>query len=344
MLRTAVLTCATAILGFSSVHAQPVVDVRANAATAAVNESGKLINLFGYQRSVVPLDGAYAINRAGDIAGKRGGNAAVYTQGNVVILPGKVGYTNLQAVDIADNGYIVGNGLSAGATRPLFWASMTSQPLDMSALGRITVPTAINSQGVVVGYYYQGSTDDYPRAFRWSMATGMADIAPATTSVSQAFDISETGYIAGMAFYQSIGQQVVRWYPNGAVGRITGPGFAEGTLANGSVYGYTTLWDLKNTATPIGPNTATHAVKRISRTNRMVGFTLGEANGPRAWTTFNNSAALYLPVPAGAIGFANDVNACGTILGSIRLSDGTEQWVTWSKLTCDLLPPVITAQ
>jgi len=47
-----------------------------------------------------------------------------------------------------------------------------------------------------------------------------------------------------------------------------------------------------------------------------------------------------LPVPAGAIeSSAVDVNACGTILGSIKLSLTADQPVMWSRITCDVLPP-----
>jgi hypothetical protein len=70
----------------------------------------------------------------------------------------------------------------------------------------------------------------------------MTPMAPATTSISQAFDIAESGvaesgYIAGLAFYDSIGQQVVRWNLDGSASRITGPGYAERALSNGSVFG-----------------------------------------------------------------------------------------------------------
>jgi probable HAF family extracellular repeat protein len=302
-----------------------------------------LIGRSSYSMSVLPLDAAFAINGAGAIAGRVGGNAAVYTQGTVVLLPGKEGYSALTATDIADNGFIVGHGLSAGHQRGLFWESTTAAPIDMGALGNVVSPRAVNSQGTVVGFYEAGPVG--PRAFRWSRTTGMTDIAPDTTSISQAFDISETGYIAGMAFYQSIGQQVVRWNLDGSASRITGPGLAERALSSGSVFGTgtggATLWTLTGAAIPIVPNPATHVVKQMSAAGRSVGFTLG-GTPPRAWTTKGSNTPLYLPLPAGAIGFANDVNACGTILGSVKLSTNVDQFVIWDRLTCDVLPPVVT--
>lgn len=299
---------------------------------------------FSYSLSVLPLDAAFAINNSGAIAGRTGGNAAIYTQGNVVVLPGKEGYSQLTATDIAENGFIVGSGLSAGDRRGLFWASTTAAPVDMGALGSVVSPMSVNSQGVAVGFYESPPHGVSPKAFRWSLATGMTPMAPATTSISQAFDIAESGYIAGLAFYDSIGQQVVRWNLDGSASRITGPGYAERALSNGSVFGRgmdgSTLWTLKGAAILIGPKPSTHLVKQISSAGRLVGSTIGEPTSPRAWTTWQSSTAQYLPVPAGAIGSsAVDVNACGTILGSIKLSLNVDQPVVWSRITCDVLPP-----
>ncbi|HJU05058.1 MAG TPA: hypothetical protein VJ692_07870 [Nitrospiraceae bacterium] len=295
-----------------------------------------------YSMSVLPLDAAFAINTSGAIVGRVGANAAVYMQGNVVLLPGKEGYSNLTATDIADNGFIVGSGLSAGNRRGLFWSSTTVAPMDMGALGSEVSPMSINSQGVAVGFY-ESPPHLSPKAFRWSLGTGMTPIAPAATSISQAFDISEIGYVAGLAFYDSIGQQVVRWNLDGSASRVN-DGYADRALRNGSVLGRgsggSTVWTLQGTAILIGPKPATHVVKQMSAAGRLVGFTVGEVTSPRAWTTWNSNIPQYLPVPAGAVGSAAvDVNACGTILGTVKLSANVEKPVIWSRLTCDVLPP-----
>lgn len=295
-----------------------------------------------YTMSVLPLDAAYAINGSGAIVGRLGTNAAVYSRGVVTVLPGKAGYTNLTAVDIADNGFIVGSGLSAGYQRGLFWRSATAEPLDIGALGLLTTPKSINSAGTVVGAF-QLTAGSLNQAFRWSLATGMVPIAPATTNQSDAVDISESGYIGGVAWYPQIGQQVVRWYPSGAVGRITGPGLAFRATNDGSIVGQggggATLWNLSNTAQPIGPAPTTHLVKQISSAGRNIGFALLPSIGWRAWTTIGNSASpFYLPAPAGANAFAYDVNGCGAILGSVSLADGTQKAVVWTRIFCDALP------
>ena len=112
-----------------------------------------------------------------------------------------------------------------------------------------------------------------------------ARISPEGTLQSKAFDISETGYIAGLAFYDVIGQQAVRWYPDGRVGRIT-EGVAWRALSDGSVFGNafsggSTLWTLTNTPTLIGPNPATHSVNQMSAVGRLVGDSPGGGPGRR---------------------------------------------------------------
>jgi uncharacterized membrane protein len=306
-----------------------------------------IFNRLSYQMSYVPLDEAFAINNAGAIAGKKGGAAAVYSGGNVIMLPGKAGYTNTIAIDIANNGYIVGSGMSAGHQRALFWASATSPPLDMSALGMFTSPRSINSAGTAVGVFYT-TMAALPQAFRWSMTSGMQQITPSGATTAEANDISETGYIAGQAQYTGIGQQAVRWYPNGQVGRITGPAFAQRAMDSGTLIGRSggvgsVTWDLANTQTPLGPSPGGLYVQQRNSSNRLVGFTFLQPPYGSAWTSINNSAPTYLPMPSGAVASASDVNSCGTILGSVSLPDGSYRPVVWSKFFCDILPP-ITAQ
>lgn len=315
-----------------------------NVASLDTSTSLRVFPALGYSMTEVPLDAAYAINNSGVIAGSVGGQAAVFSAGAVTLLQAPQGYTDVRADDIAHSGRIVGSAISAGHRRLLYWENAQSAGLDIGAIGRLMFPQSINSQGVIVGYYYPTSMDDLPQGFRWSPATGHSVITPWGALQAQPFDISDTGYIAGVAWYSGIGQQAVRWYPNGESGRITGPAYAHRALDDGSVFGIaggigSTLWNLSNTATPIGPAPATHVVRQRSAANRWVGYTLP---GARPWTSVGTGAAVYLPTPAGADGFAHDVNACGTILGSVTVN-GTTRPVYWSKLFCDSLP-IFTAR
>jgi hypothetical protein len=308
----------------------------ASAAPALESRStSAIIFPFGYSRTVLPLDAAFAVNASGAVAGRVAGNAAVYAGGQVILLQGKPGYTNLTAIDISDNGYVVGTGLSAGSLRTLFWSSTSASPLDIGGLGNVMSPRSVNTSGVVVGFYTQGT--GLEQAFRWSPTEGLRSITPSGAIQAQALDGSATGYIAGWAWYTGLGQQAVRWYPDGAVGRVA-DGRAGRAMDNGSIFGNFTLWNLVNTPFNITPS-GNHSVTQIAQgTGRKVGYSFDPVNSWRAWTTINGSAPLYLPLPTGALGFAYDVTPCGGILGSVRLSTGVDQPVLWTKMTCDTLP------
>ena len=232
-----------------------------------------------YSMTVLPLDAAHAMNAAGVIAGASGGNAAIYRDGNVVILAGMAGYTALAATAISDSGIIAGHGLSAGHQRPLFWANETAAPRDMGALGNWVWCRAVNTHGVVVGSFEQRPSQlGQGQAFRWSLADGLRGIAPEQTWLSVAVDISESGYVTGYATYHADGMYAVRWYPDGGIGRIAfGYGqqvFEGGGVAGqgqGAAFGRSTLWSLQNAATLIGPYPTSHIVRHTSRAGRRAG-------------------------------------------------------------------------
>lgn len=305
-----------------------------------------------YSMSVLPLDAAHAMNPAGVIAGTTGGRAAIYRDGTVVLLQGQAGYTGLEATAISDNGIIAGHGQSAGHQRPLFWASETAAPRDMGALTNWVWCRGVNTHGVVVGHFEQRPSQlGQGQAFRWSLTEGLRVIAPEQTSQSIPVDISDSGYVTGYADYQSDGRYAVRWYPDGGIGQIA-RGYAQQVFEDGSVtgqdaattFGRSTRWSLQNAATLIGPYPVSHLVRHTSRTGRRAGFTVGvtETGQTGAWTTARDGdPPVYLPVPAGATGYAHTVSAVGAIMGSVKLAGGQDQYVLWTKLTPDVEPPIL---
>ncbi len=308
-------------------------------------------DLHAYSMTVLPLDAAHGMNALGVIAGTTGGNAAIYRDGSVVLLPGQPGYTGLEATAISDNGIIAGHGLSAGHQRPLFWANETAAPRDMGALSNWTWCRAVNTHGVVVGSFEQRPAQlGQGQAFRWSLADGLRVITPEQTSQSVAVDISESGYVAGYGQYVADARYAVRWYPDGGIGQIA-RGYAQQVFEDGSVagqddattFGRSTLWSHVNAARLIGPFPVSHIVRHTSRSGRRAGFTVGvtETGQTGAWTTARDGdPPTYLPVPPGATGYAYTVSAVGGIMGSVKLSNGQDQYVLWTKLTPDILPPI----
>jgi hypothetical protein len=302
-----------------------------------------------YSMRVLPLEAAYAMNSSGVIAGTTGGNAALYREGNVVVLAGMAGYSGLTATAISDNGIIAGHGQSAGHQRPLYWASETAAARDMGAQDRWAWCYAVNTYGVVV-LEHRPSQQERGRAFRWSLADGLRAIAPDQTLHSVAVDISESGYMTGYGDYVSDGRHAVRWKPDGGIERIAlGYGhqvFEDGSVAGfdaGAAFGRSTLWSPQNAARLIGPYPTSHHVRHTARYGRRAGYTVGvtETGQTGAWTTTQDGEPpVYLPVPAGANGYAYTVSASGAIMGSIKLSNGQDQPVLWTKMTPDVQPPI----
>ena len=318
----------------TTVLATALLPAMAPAAPTSAAPAPQLLNLFSYSAQVLPLDSAAGMGD-GIIVGKANGVAVAYVNGKVVPLPGKAGYTNVQPMSISSNGHIVGYAHSANDDRGLFWASYTSAPIDMGGLGGITHPRSVNAEGVAVGEYYQTSIYDLPTAFAWSMSGGIRSIAPPYSNQSQAFDISDSGYVAGFAWY-GLQQTATRWYPGSfQAGTAAYGDFAWRALENGTIFGYTTAWDLNNTAYNIAPNTIS-LVYGISGAGRKVGTNI-LAMPRRGWTVPpGGSTAQILPVPAGAVdSYAGAVDGCGAILGSVSYADGSTKVVLWTRLMCD---------
>lgn len=301
----------------------------------------------GYSMSTVPLDAAQAINNAGAIVGQVNGQAAMYYQGAVTLLPQLEGFTSSRATDISHNGQIVGTGISAGKTRGLYWANTTSQPVVISYRDDTdTFATSINSSGTVVGYY-QRPAPAYPQAFRWTASEHiLRNLSGGFFYGSKAYDISEAGYSAGVAYVMyGLGQKAARFDTIGQGGWFDDAGPALRALDNGTAFGRgiggSVLWtQLYEPGSPIGPEPFNHVVTARNDSKRWVGYRVAEPPYGLAWTSVDTGGAIYLPTPSNAQSSAKDVNACGTILGDIIEAGGRARPVYWTKLLCDI-PPIV---
>jgi len=330
------------VFGLTSAHAQTKLADRSaltDRSSLTASSTALAISANKYTATLLPLDGAYDMNPDGLIVGMADGLPAVYVNGSVRYLDVPRGYTEVVANAVSTDGRIVGYGKSGKDTRGIYWRSYIDPAKDMGAMSNYTMPLAVNQRGIVVGYF-KSSDRQLPHAFRWSEATGYKDLNPTGYIVSTAYAISRSGYIAGYSTYGQNEFYASRWYPtevHGSIargtgmrvfddGRVLGTGFQGNSSTQISV-----IWDLSNTQTPVGPNPVTHTVADINANNRMVGTN----TSGQAWTTLNNSAVTYLPVPAGKSGFASRVSTCGAILGGYVTGIGTSQPILWTRMTCD---------
>lgn len=331
LLRTAAGAALALICGITSLHAQ----TRSTDVAYTVAKSPALISPTKYSMTTLPLDNANDIDESGMIVGDVGGFAAVYVNGQVMYLDKPSGYYSATAKAVSKNGMIVGYAQSSGYQRALFWSSYTAPARDMGAINaRFITPLAINSSGVVVGYASHTAIGG-ERAFSWSLATGMVYLTlPFGYDRSIAYDIADSGFIAGTTNCCFNDFRASRWYPNGSFGSVA-TGNAYKVRENGDVYGTNqqdaaTLWGVSNTPVAIGPSPSTHLVREISPVGRMVGTTTATL----PWTSISGSA-VNLPVPAGQSGYAMDVNSCGTIIGSYGTEQAGYRAAMWTKMVCD---------
>jgi hypothetical protein len=126
------------------------------------------------------------------------------------------------------------------------------------------------------------------------------------------------------------------------------PGYGHQVFEDGSVAGQVRRMARHSPIHAVVPaerrefigRTTSH-VRHTARTGRRAGYTVGvtETGQTGAWTTAQDGAPpVYLPVPAGATGYAYTVSASGAIMGSVNLQRQDQLVVT--KMTPDVEPPI----
>src|SRR5205823_4422695 len=150
---------------------------------------------------------AFAISDVGQIVGTSNEHAILWENGTMRDL----GNTN--AFDVNDEGQIVGWGLArSGQFTAVLWTTPFPPPLtSLTRLGQlgvsVTVATAINPAGQVVGFAKEDACDADP--FIWENGT----IARLSTpfDCARAFDINAAGQVAGSGTYRFAGDDGFLW-------------------------------------------------------------------------------------------------------------------------------------
>lgn len=286
-----------------------------------------------YVVTPIPMHYVYAINDSGVAVGGANANqeAVAFVNGQLVRLPA-AGYVRTLATAISDSGIIVGTGETSTASYGLFWPSLTSPPIRITGLAGSMRPTAVNSQGVVVGWAAE------QRAARWSPATGMTLIEPLASTTSAPTDLSETGFATGNVQFGESSAAMARWNPNGTNGVIDWGGYAWRVRNDGGVLGSmgasSYLWSVSNTRTAL----TSWVARDMSSKGRLVGYQSDSSFLRHATTQAapNGYTQLLPSLPNGTSSYAIDVNACGTVVGMLSVAQGPEKPVMWSRASCDV--------
>jgi len=172
-----------------------------------VTGAHRLADIFGWDSSI-----ALDINDSGQIAGffREGEDASqpfvATIEGSLTLLPKLIDDPAFSAVatGISENGLVAGycatepDSFFGVPTRAAFWRDAVLT--DVGTLGgEVAAAAAVNDAGVVVGYSQEAGIQAV-RAFRWTESGGF-DPLPRWEDerVTMAFDINESGFIAGAA-------------------------------------------------------------------------------------------------------------------------------------------------
>jgi probable HAF family extracellular repeat protein len=152
------------------------------------------------------------------------GAAGYFYNGTAVQNIGTLGGDEVLAVDLNDAGQIAGRSTNGAGLQHAFVWSAGGGMLDLGVLpgASESAATAINNHGVVTGTS-DGVPLTPPRAFRWSLATGMENLGAFTAGLaSNSFGdaLNDADLIAGESATASNDRQAFAWTRSGGLANI----------------------------------------------------------------------------------------------------------------------------
>jgi probable HAF family extracellular repeat protein len=176
--------------------------------TDAGSNSGAFLSVGGVN-TVLPMERAWAINDAGQIAGSRDDQAALYANGQLTMLGTLAtdGYAYSSAADLNEHGAVVGWS-NFGSGSALHLHSFLYQNGSMTPLGDLSTynaANAINNAGAVVGdFKLPGSGGDSAYLFQDGVQYDLNDVVTGSAGwrIASAEDINDHGVIVGKACRQ----------------------------------------------------------------------------------------------------------------------------------------------
>lgn len=261
------------------------------------------------------FSGASALNDAGDAVGSSGSNPVLWEDGGPPIDLGDLaGSTDAQAVDINDDGWIVGTTSDTGQSWYIDPADGTITDLGNVTGGTNVQVRAINNDEVVVGRVLVGG-DFLP--FTWTEGDGMSLLPlPAGETRWEPSDIDDSGRIVGFTFELVDGEGIYRAHLLDPMGEFTPL----------TIDGY-------DAAIPLGMNSTGLVVGHVEA--------IADPGGrvPAAWDLDSGDATAFPRFSDAA--FTNELNAVndsGIAVGISREGDDFERTFI-GPITPDPVPP-----
>lgn len=189
----------------------------------------------------------------------------------------------------------------------------------LGSYGKHVIPSSINNQGDVVGYYYLDRTVAHP--FLWTKTSGFQDLGTLGGDMSLASSINDQGEIVGFA-QAPIHMTAFRW--TAATGMVdldpldSGDSFAFANNQMGSVAGSTfggsspevgVIWRKNGEVITIG----TGSLTAINNKEQVVGLTAATSNNGFLWSEADGMVQL----PALGDGYSRpaSINDLGQVVG-----------------------------
>ena len=204
------------------------------------------ISCGGFEQSPI----GRAINDLGHVCGSYGcvfgDRAFIWTRGSeITTLPLPQGYSGAEALDINNNGQVVGWMQVDSTNRQTAALWHDGGVLDLGTLpgGNWSVAAAINNRGIIVGTWGNSTTGDPARSvFVWDQGK-MADLGPLISEDSStAHDVNDAGDIVGSMGPSAV-QRMAFLFRDGQVldlGPVPGGSTSEAQAINnrGEIIGY----------------------------------------------------------------------------------------------------------
>src|SRR6266480_655710 len=334
--------------------------IRGLSGAYGINEAGQVVGYsytqsYGMEHAFLWEDGtmtdlgaregytsrAFAISDVGQVVGTSNGHDLLWENGTMRDL----GNTN--AFDVNDEGQIVGWGLArSGQFTAVLWTTPFPPPLtSLTRLGQlgvsVTVATAINPAGQVVGFAKEDACDADP--FIWENGT----IARLSTpfDCARAFDINAAGQVAGSGTYRFAGDDGFLW-DHGVTTELLSPdgqstyaygindaGQVVGRVHNGSSAYHAALWE-NGTMTDLGTLGGDFGeALAINNAGQIVGRSTDASGATRAFLWEDGTMTDLGTLPGDSGSTAYNINAAGEIVGSSFNGAGASHAVFWKNGT-----------
>jgi uncharacterized repeat protein (TIGR01451 family) len=245
---------------------------------------------------------------------------------------GTLGGPTSTARAVNDSGTVFGISNTATGDYHMFSWTQTGGMVDLGSFGT-GQNFSMSSTGQGVG---EMSTSSGHHAYSWTQATGVVDLGTFGGSLSAAYVVSNSGFIAGSAMTAAGDSHGALWTPSGAMLDM-GPMDPYAVNDAGLVVGrdqstnraasWTASGGLVDLGSPVGSQSVANAV---SNTGQIVGYNWSPQGVPRAFSWTLDGGMVDIG-PTWALTTPNAISDSGQVVGSGAPVPGPSHAFSWTQ-------------